>query len=138
VWILDTDHYSLLQHQHPAIQQKIARHPLQTAIAIVTAEEALRGRFNVIRRADPNSDAFVQAYGNLSETLEQLHQINILRFTSAALDCYRDLIRQRIRIGPRDLRIASIALSINATVVTRNQKDFTQVPNLQLEDWTIC
>ena len=34
--------------------------------------------------------------------------------------------KQRIRIGTRDLRIASIALSVNSTIVTRNRRDFEQ------------
>ncbi|BAU64143.1 hypothetical protein STA3757_15130 [Stanieria sp. NIES-3757] len=35
----------------------------------------------------------------------------------------------------KDLRIASIALMQHAIVVTRNYKDFSQVPNLQLDNW---
>ena len=34
-----------------------------------------------------------------------------------------------------DLKIAAIALQHDAMVLTRNQRDFEQVPNLDIEDW---
>lgn len=34
-----------------------------------------------------------------------------------------------------DLKIASIALSQDALVLSANLRDFEQVPNLQVEDW---
>lgn len=34
-----------------------------------------------------------------------------------------------------DLKIASIALANDATVLTRNARDFGKVPNLRIEDW---
>ncbi|WP_243713858.1 hypothetical protein [Nostoc sp. 106C] len=37
----------------------------------------------------------------------------------------------------KDMRIAAIALSLNATVVTRNQRDFGLVPRLAIADWTL-
>lgn len=43
----------------------------------------------------------------------------------------------KIRIGTQDLRIAAIVISQNAILVTRNQRDFSRIPGLQFEDWTI-
>jgi tRNA(fMet)-specific endonuclease VapC len=35
-----------------------------------------------------------------------------------------------------DLKIAAIALSHQATLLTHNLKDFGQIENLHVEDWT--
>lgn len=60
----------------------------------------------------------------------------ILPFTASANAQYEALRRQKIRIGTQDLRIAAIVLSVNGVLVTRNWKDFQQVPGLMLEDWS--
>jgi tRNA(fMet)-specific endonuclease VapC len=39
------------------------------------------------------------------------------------------------KIGRRDLLIARIALANQATLVTRNLRDFSLVPRLRIENW---
>jgi len=50
-------------------------------------------------------------------------------------DDFLNLRRQGVRIGSLDLKIACIALAQDVTLLTRNTTDFTQVPDLQLENW---
>jgi tRNA(fMet)-specific endonuclease VapC len=57
--------------------------------------------------------------------------------TIKAATLYEKLLSQKLRIGTQDLRIASIVLSQNAVLLTRNSQDFSHVPGLQLDDWTV-
>lgn len=136
LWVFDTDCLSLLQRGHPQINQRIQEvDPEHLAVTIVTVEEQLYGRLNRIRRS-PSGDALILAYAKLRETVEDFNQLNLLDFDRPALTPYQGLIQQRIRIGTQDLKIGAIALSRNAVLVTRNRRDFEQIPGLQWEDWT--
>ena len=137
LWVLDTDHVSLFQHRNPLIVQCVNSVKFEEiAITIITAEEQLRGRFNVIRNAS-SQDKLVLAYANFQNNLDFLQSVNLLEFSEAAGNIYTKLVKQKIRVGTQDLRIAAITLSVNGILVTRNWKDFEKVPNLRLEDWTI-
>jgi len=46
------------------------------------------------------------------------------------------LERQGLVIGPYDLMIAAHALSVNATLITNNLKEFSRVKNLRCEKWS--
>jgi tRNA(fMet)-specific endonuclease VapC len=140
LWIFDTDHLSLLQRGNLKIVQRItAVSPQEIAVTVVTMEEQLQGRLSEIRRASRlfNADKLISAYAYLQETLDDFKELNVLQFDQTAYTYYTQLQSQKVRIGTQDLRIASIALSVNGTLLTRNQRDFCQVPSLKFEDWTL-
>lgn len=138
-YIIDTDCFSLWQQNHPTMVQRVGINAENIAVSIVTVEEVIRGRFNVIKKASEPSqtDKLVLAYGRLWDTLEDFKVLNILKFDRNAWTIYTEFRRQRIRIGTQDLRIAAIVLANNAILITRNYRDFSQVPGLVQEDWTI-
>jgi tRNA(fMet)-specific endonuclease VapC len=147
MWILDTDRLSLLQRENLQLTVGVAS-PLENrlllhqkervVITIVTAEEQLRGRLSVISKAsNPAGKASLPlAYQNLRLTIESLQEFEQIDFDPQAELIYHQLREQKIRIGTQDLRIASIALANRATLLTRNYRDFVQVPNLIIDDWT--
>jgi tRNA(fMet)-specific endonuclease VapC len=79
----------------------------------------------------------VEAYRRLRSHLENYRQVPVLDFDEAAAGVYEELRRARIRIGTMDLKIAAIVISLDATLLSRNKRDFAKVPGLKLEDWTV-
>ena len=138
-YILDTDCFSLWQQNHPMMVQRVEVNAENLAVTIVTVEEVIRGRLNVIRQASEPSqaDKLVLAYTKLWDTLDDFKNLNILKFDQNASSIYTKFHRQIRLIGSQDLRIAAIVLANNAILVTRNNRDFSQVPDLEQEDWKI-
>lgn len=60
----------------------------------------------------------------------------MLDFDEPAAAQFGQLRRARIRLGSMDLKIAAIALSQEALLLSRNLRDFQRVPGLRVEDWT--
>ncbi|WP_243146720.1 type II toxin-antitoxin system VapC family toxin [Scytonema sp. UIC 10036] len=113
-----------------------AVNPSEIAVTVITIVEQMYSRLDVIKRAKSKQE-LVTAYSFLKGTFNQLCQANIVGFDDAAFDIYNELLKQRIRIGTQDLRIAAIVLSLNSTIVTRNLKDFEKVSNWKIVDWSI-
>ncbi|HLP91506.1 MAG TPA: type II toxin-antitoxin system VapC family toxin [Nostocaceae cyanobacterium] len=137
-YILDTDHVTLSQHGNSKILKRSQMVGSSNIfVTSITFEEQLRGRLDTIRKCGNNSQSLSIAYRNLLTTQRYYCRINLLDFDEAAYLRYQELQQQKIKIGTQDLRIASIALAHQAFVVTRNYKDFSKVPDLTLEDWTL-
>ena len=66
----------------------------------------------------------------------RLAKHQLVSFTEPAISRFDALKSQHLGVRAMDLRIAAIALEINATVVTRNLRDFQLVPDLKCEDWS--
>lgn len=137
LWVLDTDHLSLLQRAHPQVVAHLRRVPLdERATTIVNAEEQLRGRFAMIARASQPSE-WVAAYAAFQTTLTDLMPLRLLPFDDAAASEFLRLKSSLRQMGTQDLKIAAIVLSVGGVLVTRNQRDFARIPDLIIADWTL-
>jgi tRNA(fMet)-specific endonuclease VapC len=62
-----------------------------------------------------------------------------LAFDDAAAEVYGIirvyLEKQGTPIGPNDVIVASVAISNNLVLVSHNTREFSRIPNIQLEDW---
>ncbi|MDZ7958958.1 MAG: type II toxin-antitoxin system VapC family toxin [Aulosira sp. DedQUE10] len=143
LYILDTDHVSLLQNGNAILIQRISKNkPKNLAVTVITLEEKIKGWLKVIKNSNnepfKSNNKFVWAYKGLADEIEFFKNIRLLTFDNRAYEMYQFLVLQKLkRIGTQDLRIAAIAKSVNGILVTRNWRDFENVPNLLLEDWTI-
>lgn len=140
MYILDTDHLSLLGRANSMDAQRLrfrlaGLKPVERITTIITFEEQMRGWMAHLAQARTLA-LQVTAYRQLKEFLDRYLQIAVLEFDDIAAAEFERLKRARLRIGTMDLKIAAIALAHDATVLTRNLKDFSRVPNLRVEDWT--
>ena len=79
----------------------------------------------------------MHGYSKLEGLLDDFARAQVLPFSPAAADIYDELRKLRLTsVGAMDLRIASIAIANQMTLLTRNTVDFERIPNLTFEDWT--
>ena len=136
--VLDTDHITEYQKGTSPKAERLKRRLDEStesyATTIVSIEEIMRGWMASLRRIqDPRRQ--VNAYTKLQQLLRFFATWNVLDWDDAAADQFLALRRAKIRIGTMDLKIASICLANNATLLSANLKDFDNVPTLRVEDW---
>ena len=137
LFLLDTDHLTLYQMGHPRVLTNVARHMTdQLAISVITVEEQLTGWQRTLHQARDDARR-EQIYRRMALAVESLASWRVLPFSLAAMARHATLVRQRLNVGSNDLKIAATALDFNATVVTRNRRDFARVAGLSHEDWTV-
>ena len=137
MFVLDTDTLSRLHAGDTRLRERKDRvNPVEVSTTVITRIEILQGRFDfVLKAADKSQLLRALDWLQRSETL--LAQIAVLPLRDAAAAHFDRLrLDKKLRkIGRADLLIASIVLAHGGTVVTRNLKDFGNVPGLQVENW---
>ena len=134
----DADVLSDILQGHPALSQRAAPIPLhEQTVPIIVVEEMLRGRLNAIRQAEAGKAKLTveRAYELLDATWNAFRHIIVLPYTAQAEALYQEWRSQKIRLGTHDLRIAAICVALSAKLISRNRRDFDQVPGLQVEYW---
>jgi tRNA(fMet)-specific endonuclease VapC len=131
MYCFDTDVLSAVLRREPplALLRRLAQvAPAEQATTTITLGELLYGA------ARRGSERLVE---RVREVLTMATVI--LPFDTEAAEVYgplrAELERQGKRLDEPDLRIASIALSRELTLVTGNVRHFKRVPGLELENW---
>jgi tRNA(fMet)-specific endonuclease VapC len=141
VYVLDTDHVTLLERGQGAECDRVRSHlaslkDRDVAVSIVTFEEQTRGWLAYLARARSLAQQ-VEAYRRLRRMVDNYRSVPLIDFDPAAATEFQRLRSLRLRIGTMDLKIAAIARAHGAILVTRNRVDFEKIPGLTLEDWTV-
>src|SRR5436305_589852 len=124
--VLDTDHFSELVRGSPAgahLQSEIEDRQAEVFVTVITAQETFEGWFALLNRQKAGL-AQTSAYAQFLRSLETLLKFAILPFDEDAARVFERLRERRIRIGTMDLKLASICLTHEAILLSRNVVDF--------------
>lgn len=136
--ILDTDHLAEYQKGTSAeahrLKQRLDQAGEPFGTTILTVEEVMRGWLAAIRRT---TDPFrqINAYTKLRQLFRFFATWEVLEWTNASAVRFAELKAAKVRVGTMDLKIASVAIANDATLLTRNLNDFQDVPGLRAADW---
>jgi tRNA(fMet)-specific endonuclease VapC len=129
-WFLDTNICIMLFRGHANVSARWRQHPpSELALPLSTYAELLVG-------AEKSSKP-TRVLREI-ETLLEAHEV--IEITEEVAEHYariRAYLEKRGEtIGANDLWIAATTLAHNAVLVTNNTREFSRVPDLQLEDWS--
>jgi len=135
--VLDTNHLSeLVRNSAVAAKPKetIIVRDADVFISIVTAQESFEGWLALINRHKAGREQ-MKGYDLLLQTIVILSKYTVLPFDSEPAEIFHGMLDSGLRIGTMDLKIASICMAHDATLLTRNVVDFEKVPGLKIENW---
>ena len=133
--VLDTDAISIIQRGSQGSQFSALMAFLDDAkddvyATVISLDEQVHGAFNEI--ANSNPQIRIRGYRRLHDLVDDYCGRPMLDYDDKAESIFDRLKGMKGRPATKDLRIASIALSHNATLVTGNVSDFAKIPLLRL------
>ena len=134
--VLDTDHLSEIDRESGNARMLLARlrqSGKHITTTIVSAEEQIRGLLAVLNKRT-DAERRIAHYARFHRCIVRMSIWPLLPWNSVASDKLEQLRTEKIRLGVQDLKIASIVLTNNATLLTRNLRDFAKVPGLRIEN----
>ena len=136
--LLDTDHLSIVVNTrgagHAALVARLGAANDILAVPIICVEEQCKGWLAKIARTTDVHQQII-AYDRLQELFHFFRKWSIQSLDTAAADAFHLFRKQKIRIGSQDLKIAAIAVTQDALLLSANLRDFRQVPGLRVENW---
>jgi tRNA(fMet)-specific endonuclease VapC len=131
-----TDTLQLFQDGNPTVIAHVSTvAPGDLATSVITIEEQLSGWYTELRQAK-RVERLAWAYRRLAATIRFLVKIQIVDFDEPAIQRCQELKKLKLKIRKMDLRIAVTVIERGGVLVTRNIRDFKQVPGLKIEDWS--
>jgi tRNA(fMet)-specific endonuclease VapC len=130
-YMLDTNICIYIAKQNsPKVMARVSQlAPGEVAMSVVTYGELRFGAEKSARSA--------AALRSLNEFIEAVPVLPFDKEAGANYGRLRFDLEQRGRpIGSNDLWIASHCLQLGLTLVTNNEREFSRIPNLAIENWT--
>lgn len=127
--LLDTNIWIALAKGEPALEKRLRRHrPAEIFSCSVVRAELMYGS-RKSQRVESNLN-------NLASLLEPFESLPFDDNAAGHYGVIRTILEKAgTPIGANDLLVASIALSRDLTLVTRNHREFARVPGLRLTEW---
>ena len=129
-YMLDTDMCSYIIKEHPeSVRQRFQTLAMeQLCVSVVTYAELIYGveRSSSRRINRPIIEDFVRHLDVMNWDTEAADQYGVIR---------AELEAAGTPIGAMDMMIAAHAKSIKAVLVTNNQKHFTKIKGLKIDNW---
>ncbi len=130
MYLIDSDILIYSLKNLPMVRQRFTeKASIPKAISVITYGELYYG-----------AKKSAQVEKNLAIVRRISELFSIINTTKSIMETFADLktdlqIKGKI-ISDFDLIIAATALSFNYTLVTNNDKHFSRIPSLQIENWT--